>query len=513
MNYISPLFKTASGLVLFLFAFAWMAPAQEPTPPPEPAFDPAPAGQIIPTEPTASPAPAIPSPSPAALQTAGTIRMNFQGAAVSDVLNHLSEAAGFVIVQETPVTGTVNVVSRQPVTRDEAVDLVNAVLAEKGFTALRNGRILKIVSRKDALRRDLRVISGSDPAQIPRKDEMVTQILPVRYVEAPKLIDNLRPLLAPDATITSNESSNAILLTDTQANVRRVAEIIRALDTSVSGISTIRVFQLQYADSKQLATVVTQLFSMDAAGGPQGQQQQGGRGRPRGGFAGFAGFAGFGGQPAQPQSAARQAASRVVAVADEPSNSLIVSAPDEVMPTIAEIVQRIDVSTVAVSETRIFRLIHADSMELAAIVTQLFGDATALGAQNRRGQPQQPQNQPAQATRSERALQQARVVAVADPRTNSLVVTASRESMMQIAETVGRLDQTDAKKQRVFMHSLEHADAENVAAVLRGMFGDQSVITRSGAQSGTSRLSERAATGASTEATAGMNSGGTRANR
>jgi type II secretory pathway component GspD/PulD (secretin) len=65
--------------------------------------------------------------------------------------------------------------------------------------------------------------------------------------------------------------------------------------------------------------------------------------------------------------------------------------------------------------------------------------------------------------------------AVGDPRTNSLVVSAARETMMQIAEMVGRLDSTDAKKQRVYVHSLEHADADAVASVLRGMLGDQSM--------------------------------------
>jgi type II secretory pathway component GspD/PulD (secretin) len=74
----------------------------------------------------------------------------------------------------------VNVVSRQPVTADDAVDLLNAVLIEKGYIAIRNGRILKIVNRKDAQKRDLPVQIGSDPEKIPRRDEMVTQILPVR---------------------------------------------------------------------------------------------------------------------------------------------------------------------------------------------------------------------------------------------------------------------------------------------------------------------------------------------
>ena len=113
------------------------------------------------------------------------------------MLNYLSEAAGFVIIQNVPVTGTVNVVSKQPVNAEEAVDLLNTVLVTKGYIAVRNGRILKIVSSKDAQKNDLPVEVGSDPQAIPRKDAMVTQILPIRYMDASKLVDNLSPRFFP----------------------------------------------------------------------------------------------------------------------------------------------------------------------------------------------------------------------------------------------------------------------------------------------------------------------------
>src|SRR5215207_2975826 len=75
-------------------------------------------------------APILPAPPKnTAKAVPGGIVLNFQGAALTDVLNYLSEAAGFVIVQETPVSGTVNVVSRQAVNAEEAVDLLNAVLS------------------------------------------------------------------------------------------------------------------------------------------------------------------------------------------------------------------------------------------------------------------------------------------------------------------------------------------------------------------------------------------------
>ena len=462
--------------------------------------------------------PALPVPAaPAvdgALKTSEGILLNFQGASLADVLNYLSEAAGFVIVQEAPVSGTVNIVSRQPITPEEAVDLLNSVLFEKGYTAIRSGRILKIVSRTNAPRRDLPVEMGADPERIPRKDEMVTQILPLRFGEAAKLIENLRPLLAESATISANEASNAILLTDTQTNIRRIAQIIRALDTSVASISSIHIFPLQFADAKGVATVLTQLFTSNSTGTTASSSGRGRDGRRGFGGFGFGGFPGGGGQPqTAAQSEARQAASRVVAVADEQSNSLVISAPEEMVSTIKDIVMQIDTSITDISDTQIFRLLHADAVELADIVNNLYTDTNAEAGQrrsdrrgDRRGDNGRGQGNPTQ--QSERALLQSRVVAVGDPRTNSLVVTAAQGTMTQIAEMIGRLDATDSKKQRVYVHSLQHADVENVAAVLRGMLGQQTGAGVGAAQTGVSRLTERTTTGAQMDADDVLSGGG-----
>ena len=518
-----------------LFSIPWLLAAQTapaPVPPDSavaPSVTPLVASPFI--TPSASPsalaAPAAavsPLPAPAAAATPapmagaasgpGGIRLNFQGAQLSDVLNYLSEAAGFIIVQETPVTGTVNVLSRQPLTADEAVDLLNTVLLEKNYVALRNGRILRIVSRTDAQKRDLPVITGADPSQIPRTDDMVTQILPVRYADVSKLIDNLRPLLSDNATITANDASNAIVLTDTQADVRRMAEIIRALDTSISGISTIHVYPLHYADAKSLADVLTQLFQSPSSSNASAQGNPmaaffAGMGR-RGGGPGGGGGGGGGGGPAdsQPASAARTAASRVVAVADQQSNSVIVSAPDEFITTITEVVTRLDTNIADVTETRIFKLLHADATEMSGILSTLYSDPTAArNGQRGGGAPQNPNQNSNQNNLSSRALLQARMVAVADPRTNSVIISASHDAMEEIALTIGRLDSNDSKKQHIEVYSLDNADPDNVASILRGMFTVNGAAPTQ-TQAPVDALRQRTTTGASTDVANTLNTSG-----
>src|SRR3954466_2774263 len=82
--------------------------------------------------PAAATAP-VPEPAPANTPR-GTLRFNFRGAPLETVLNYMSEAAGFIIVLETPVRGTVDMWSAQPVTREESIQLLNAALNKNGFS-------------------------------------------------------------------------------------------------------------------------------------------------------------------------------------------------------------------------------------------------------------------------------------------------------------------------------------------------------------------------------------------
>src|SRR5206468_12264616 len=153
------------------------------------------------------------------------------GASLDLVLNYLSEAAGYIINVKpgTSVKGKVDVWSNDPLSREEAVNLLDTVLNQNGLAAIRAGRTLTIVNRDEAKTQNIPVIQGSDPEKIPVSDKIVTQIIPVRFVEVAQLIKDLQPLVdSSKTTMTANEAGNSMVITDSQANIRKVAEIIRA---------------------------------------------------------------------------------------------------------------------------------------------------------------------------------------------------------------------------------------------------------------------------------------------
>ena len=56
------------------------------------------------------------------------LRLNFKDTSLQAILEYLSEAAGLVIVGEAPVDGGVTVMSRRPMSTEEAISLLDTLL-------------------------------------------------------------------------------------------------------------------------------------------------------------------------------------------------------------------------------------------------------------------------------------------------------------------------------------------------------------------------------------------------
>lgn len=156
---------------------------------------------------------------------------------------------------------------------------------------------------------------------------------------------------------------------------------------------------------------------------------------------------------------------------------------------IVEIVSALDLSVQSDSTLRIFKLENADPSELATLLTSLFPATTTGGGGNNAGPtafsfPGMPPGMAAafsaraggqgggrnSRNSTSRSSTATPLSAVADPRTQSVIVTASKDMMFQVAEIVAQLDASTARKQKVFVYTLENADVLQVESVLRDLF-------------------------------------------
>jgi len=305
---------------------------------------------------------------------ADDLTLNFNRAPLDEVLLYLSDAADFIIVQDTHVTGAVTVVGKH-MTRDEAVDLLNSVLNKNGYAAIRDGRTLTIVDKNDAKTRDIPVHTGNNPTIIPKNAEIVTQIIPIRFVEARQLVSDLSSFVSPQATVVANEAGNSIVITDTQANIHHLAEIIKAVDDSAEAETEIQVFTLKYANPNDVATELTTVFPSSGSSGSSSQSPirfggPGGPGGPGGFFARM--MAGNTGSSSGSSSDRIKKATQVSAVADARISAVIVTAPKELMQEIATMMKELDVASDRDQGVFVFKMNNGDPQQAALILQNMF---------------------------------------------------------------------------------------------------------------------------------------------
>lgn len=312
------------------------------------------------TAPAPAPRPTITRP----MATNGPIILNFKDASLRTVLEFLSEVAGLIVVEEARLDGRVTLMSRQPVTAEEATALLDTVLRQKGLAAVRMGRTLKIVTLESAKRDLVPVRAGNKPEDIQPSDRIVTQIIPIRYADAIKLKSDLASLIPSSADVASNASSNTLIITGTEAVIRRVVEIIQAIDVHMSEVSQVKVWQLKYANATNAARLITSIFSDDQPSGGNANNPFG-----RGGGRAF-----VVGLPQQPGSDEKgQRPTKVLASADERTNTLVVSAAPDVLKAIESVVKELDANPAAQQAVFTYRLKNAKAKNVESVLNNIFG--------------------------------------------------------------------------------------------------------------------------------------------
>ena len=411
------------------------------------------------------------------------IKLNFQDAPLQTVLEYLSETAGLTIVSDEPLyDGRMTVISRQPITLDEAVSLINSILKEKSLTTVLRGKTLKVVTLAKAKTENIPVFSGQDPNLIVAGDDVVHYVVPVSHVTAAALKENLKALIPEYASLEANEDGNALIITDTTANIKRLMQIIKALDTHMATVAEIRVFRLTNADATSAASLINTMFQQQQSGtrGQQGpsnpmeMMMQGMRGGPGGQRPGGAGTSG--------QSQAGGSVNvQVVATADERTNSVVVRGSAEVLDIVDSMIKQLEDTTAKVAGVRIFQLRYADAMNTAEMINQLFGDEQASSGNQQAGFGPMMFRGPearTQTQQNEQAGSAVKVAAAADSQTNTVVVTGPDSVLEVVAQVVKNLDAQLPNMADVKVFHLEYADAQDTAELINEVFGESRTSSR-----------------------------------
>ena len=347
-------------------------------------------------------------------------------------------------------------------------------------------------------------------ANIPADAQLVTEVIPVHSLNPRQVVTDLATLIPPMAVMNTSDAGNAIVMTASQADVRRFASLIAALDSTGNG--DLEVFLLTYADSKSIAQELKDVFTGDNSGG-------GGAG---GGIAAIFGAAGGrggrggGGGGGGGGDASRWTGVNVNVGFGRPENAVIVSAPMDFMPASPTSLPSWTSRRKTASSSSLFTLKNADCTDVTSELLALFPDPNTganAGARGGRGN---------NATlvgggrggggwwffQLERGqMKQVTVNAVADPRTQSVLVTASKDTMAQIEQIIDKMDSKENGHVRVYVFRPSYGDVLDFASPLSDLFTSASGRSSSSSTSTSGNaLAQRITSGASSATTTATSS-------
>src|SRR5213593_3401678 len=407
-----------------------------PSPPPPPA--PAPA----PMPPPPSTAPPVP---PA--QRGRFVVLNFDNADIETVIQAASEIIGFNYVLAPDVRGKVTVQTSGRIAQEEVFGVLLAILEVQGFTAVKSGNLYKIVRIEGARERAVPTIVGQkpDPTRIP--DEIITQIVPLRYSSVADLATLLASLKSPRGNLIAHRETNVLIITETASNLRRLLDIIRLVDVQV-GQEELQIIPIRFADAADLANILNQLF----ASGRVGTVAPGVPPTAPGTLAPPT-------APPAPGAPAPPAGERrPLIIAERRSNSLIIHAKRHELETVKRLIAQLDINIYGGRRVFIYYGENAKAKDLASVLNQIYsreaGPASTPTAPPAPGArppgyvppppppPTAPGAPPAIGAPGigEAGVTEGQVKFIADEVTNSVIVTTYPRLWQEIESTIKQLD-------------------------------------------------------------------------
>ncbi|WP_417641239.1 type II secretion system secretin GspD [Klebsiella sp. FR21MBA2675] len=309
---------------------------------------------------------------------------SFKGGDIQEFINTVSKNLNKTIIIDPAVHGTITVRSYDRLNDEQYYQFFLSVLDVYGFAVvdMKNG-VLKVVRAKDAKTAAVPLASDAQPG---KGDEVVARVVSVNNVPARDLVPLLRQLNdnAGVGSVVHYEPSNVLLMTGRAGVIKHLMEIVERVDKA--GDRSVVTLPLAYASAADVVKMVTELT----------------------------------------RDAGKSASSGLMianVVADERTNSVLISGEPNSRQLIIAIVKQLDREQFVQGNTRVIYLKYAKATDLVEVLTGI-GDTI---------QGEQKSAKPAIALRKDITIK-------AHEQTNSLILTAAPDVMRDLEGVIAQLD-------------------------------------------------------------------------
>lgn len=391
-----------------------------------------------------------------AVGTDGKVRIHFEDVDLPVFVNFISKLTGRNFVFSEKITGTVTIISPEPVTIEQAFAVFQSVLNTRGLTTIDDGVVARVVPLKEA-----RNSGGPIIDRDPGATGYATRLIPLDHISVEEAAEALQSLISRDGSLVPYAATNTLIASDTIVNLNRVAAVVEAIDTPRHQ-QAVEVIPLDHADANTMVEQVSTILQEERTTRAAPTKEKG--------------------APAETKSF--RAGVRVVP--DSRTNSLIAMGTPAELKYVRDLVKGLD-NPLRPGDARlhVYHARYADALQLAEVVGTMVGSrqqrlAAAL--------PTKPGKEPT----ASRALAGAmggtapgfeeEVVISADPSTNSVLVNSSIQDYRTIESLLIGLD---VERPQVFVECIIAEVALNKGEQLGfewqvgGDVGDATILSRS----------------------------------
>ena len=207
--------------------------------------------------PAAAPAaPSAPKPSEEMIP-AGNI--NFQGVDVSQVLDVYAQLVGRTMLRAGLPPAQIILRTETPLTKTEAIQALQAVLALNGIALVNVGdKFVKVLPLDQANSAGAKIEHG-DASQLPEMGSYVTHIVQLKYIKPTVMVPLITPFAKLANAIFPIDDNGILVLRDNAENVKRMLEMIDQIDVSVPAEYISEVIPIKYAMAEDIASALNSL--------------------------------------------------------------------------------------------------------------------------------------------------------------------------------------------------------------------------------------------------------------
>jgi general secretion pathway protein D len=314
------------------------------------------------------------------------VTLDFDNVDISVLVKFVSELTGKNFIIDDKVKGKVTIISPKKIPLKDVYKVFLSVLEINGFTVVPAGNMIKIIPA--ALAREKGMETRTKKELASPEDRMVTQIVALERANPDEIKRVLDPIISKSSSVLSYPPAGILVITDYLSNIKRLQEIIFALDVEGAG-DQISYIPMVNASASEVVKSLNTIFQ---------------------------------------QRRANTAVIKVVP--DARTNSIIILASGADTESVRKLVAFMDKDVPrGESNIQVYRLQNSNAEDLAKVLNNIIKETGAAATGG--------------AAATQKALTPVvskNVQVVADKATNTLVVMAEREDYKILENIIKQLD-------------------------------------------------------------------------